>query len=65
MRAESRRSAGTVTAGSRADLVLLRANPLTDIANVGRIAGVVVRGQWYPRGQIDSMRAAQVAGFAN
>lgn len=47
---------GTVTAGSRADLVLLSANPLTDILHLARIAGVVVRGKWYSRVQIDSIR---------
>jgi imidazolonepropionase-like amidohydrolase len=47
---------GTVTAGSRADLVLLSANPLTDISHLARIAGVVVRGKWYSRVHIDSIR---------
>lgn len=49
---------GTVTEGSRADLLLLDANPLTDISSVERITGIVVRGKWYERSQIDSMRAA-------
>lgn len=48
---------GTVTVGSRADLMLLDANPLTDISNVERIVGVVVQGEWYTRGQIDAMRS--------
>lgn len=37
---------GTVTAGKRADLVLLDADPRADIANTQRIAGVMVRGRW-------------------
>jgi hypothetical protein len=37
---------GVVRAGARADLVLLDANPLTDVASVGRIHGVVVNGRW-------------------
>ena len=37
---------GTVEAGKLADLVLLDANPLDDVSNVRKIAGVVVRGQW-------------------
>jgi imidazolonepropionase-like amidohydrolase len=37
---------GTVRPGARADLVLLDANPLADVANVGRIHGVVVNGRW-------------------
>ena len=37
---------GTIEAGKLADLVLLDANPLDDVSNVRKIAGVVVRGQW-------------------
>jgi imidazolonepropionase-like amidohydrolase len=37
---------GTVAAGQRADLVLLDANPLDDIANLTRRSGVMVRGRW-------------------
>lgn len=36
---------GTVTRGAVADLVLLNANPLTDIRNTTRIDAVVVRGR--------------------
>lgn len=38
---------GTVAPGARADLVLLNGNPLEDIGNVSRQAGVMVRGQWF------------------
>jgi imidazolonepropionase-like amidohydrolase len=37
---------GTVAAGQKADLVLLDANPLENIANTRRIAGVMARGRW-------------------
>ncbi|HSS67077.1 MAG TPA: amidohydrolase family protein [Nocardioidaceae bacterium] len=37
---------GQVSIGGRADLVLLTANPLDDVANAGRMAGVMVRGRW-------------------
>lgn len=37
---------GTVTVGGRADLLLLEANPLDDITNLSRIAGVLVAGRW-------------------
>ncbi len=49
---------GTVAVGSRADLLLLNADPLTDVSHVARIAGVVVRGEWHAHGQIESMRVA-------
>ncbi|MEX0900289.1 MAG: amidohydrolase family protein [Gammaproteobacteria bacterium] len=39
---------GTVEIGKRADLVLLEANPLADVANASRIAGVMLNGRWLP-----------------
>jgi hypothetical protein len=55
---------GTVTAGSRADLVLLDANPLDNLANLTRRAGVMVKGQWIPRVEIDKGLAALAAKYA-
>ena len=43
---------GIVAVGQRADLVLLDANPLTDIANSRRIAGVMLRGRWFSQADI-------------
>ena len=51
-------SVGTVTAGKRADLMLLDANPLTDIANSSRIAGVMVNGRWLSKADIDARLAS-------
>ncbi len=45
---------GTVQVGRRADLVLLDANPLSDIANFRRQSGVMLRGRWLPRAEIDA-----------
>jgi hypothetical protein len=47
--------AGTIEVGKRADLVLLDANPLADITNTRRIAGMMVRGRWYDRADLDRM----------
>jgi imidazolonepropionase-like amidohydrolase len=44
---------GTVEAGKEADLVLLDANPLADIGNAGRIHGVMLRGRWLGRQDLD------------
>jgi imidazolonepropionase-like amidohydrolase len=55
---------GTVTVGSRADLLLVEANPLADIANAARIAGVIVRGEWYPRARLASLREAAARRLA-
>lgn len=43
---------GTVAAGQRADLVLLDGNPLADVANLERRAGVMVRGRWLPADEL-------------
>jgi len=50
-------SSGTVEGGKRADLVLLEANPLLDIHNTKRIAGVVVKGRYITKGQLQQMLA--------
>ena len=46
-------SMGTVAAGKVADLVLLEANPLVNIANTRRIAGVVAGGRYFDRPQLN------------
>lgn len=46
---------GTIEEGKRADLVLLEANPLEDITNTRLIEGVMVRGRWYTRTDLDIM----------
>jgi imidazolonepropionase-like amidohydrolase len=55
----SAREWGTIEPGKRADLVLLKANPLDDIRNTTRIEAVVIGGRWLPRAELDRMiRAA-------
>ena len=46
---------GTVAVGQQADLVLLDANPLLDIANTRRIAGVMLRERWLSAAEIAAM----------
>jgi len=55
---------GTIAPGKRADLVLLAANPLADVANTARIEGVAVGGRWMERRELDAMieRAARSVG---
>ncbi len=48
---------GLVAPGHRADLVLLEANPLTDIANVAKRAGVMLRGRWLPESELQATLA--------
>lgn len=54
---------GVVRAGARADLVLLSANPLADIAAVGAIEGVAVRGRWMDAEELRSMVDDLVASY--
>ena len=53
------RETGTVERGKRADLVLLDGDPLADIRNTTRRAGVMVRGRWLPQEEIER-RLAEV-----
>ena len=46
---------GAVEKGKLADLVLLSANPLDDIANTQKIAGVIVNGRYFYRAELDKM----------
>ncbi|MEO7273925.1 MAG: amidohydrolase family protein [Vicinamibacterales bacterium] len=48
---------GSVAAGRAADLVLLDANPLSDIANVRRIRAVVRAGRVLDRQALDGLLA--------
>lgn len=54
---------GTITEGKAADLILLEANPLEDVANVKRRSGVMVRGRWLPESEIQSRLEAITASF--
>ena len=47
---------GSVEPGRIADLVILRANPLDDIANTRAIAGVVADGKYWSGSDIDALR---------
>jgi imidazolonepropionase-like amidohydrolase len=51
---------GTVAPGQRADLLLLTADPLADVANLTKRAGVMVRGRWLSEADIQK-RLAEIA----
>ena len=45
---------GTIDVGKAADLVVLDANPLDNIANTRRVAGVMAQGVWLSRATLDA-----------
>jgi imidazolonepropionase-like amidohydrolase len=57
-------NAGAIAAGKRADLVLLNANPLSDIKSVHDINTVVLRGRVLNRSALDRTLADAIASAA-
>lgn len=54
---------GTIETGKRADLLLLEGNPLDDLNHLMSLKGVMVRGKWLPKEEIDKMvEAIKVKG---
>ena len=53
---------GEVIVGASADLVLLNANPLEDLENLKNPVGVMVRGKWLSREEMDTRLAEIAAG---
>jgi imidazolonepropionase-like amidohydrolase len=43
---------GTVDSGRRADLLLLKANPLENVDNVDKRVGVMVAGRWFTEAEL-------------
>jgi imidazolonepropionase-like amidohydrolase len=54
---------GTIAPGRRADLVLLLADPLADIKNLRRRAGVMVRGHYLPEEELKARMDALAAVY--
>lgn len=52
---------GIIKMGNRADLLLLDANPLQSISNTEKIAGVMTRGRWISKDEIQQTLAAIAA----
>ncbi len=57
--------AGTVEAGKRADLILLEGNPLRDIRNTTRRAGVMLHGRWLSQSEIERRLASIARAVGN
>ena len=50
--------AGTIAVGKQTDLLLLEANPLLDVAAAAKIDGVLIRGRWMGREDIQRRMSA-------
>jgi imidazolonepropionase-like amidohydrolase len=56
---------GTIEIGKQADLILLDAKPLSDIRNTAKQSGVMVRGRWLPKAEIETRLAAIARSVGN
>jgi imidazolonepropionase-like amidohydrolase len=54
---------GTIREGLAADLILARGNPLDDVGVLARPAGVMVRGRWLDRAELDRRLEAIAARY--
>lgn len=52
---ERHATTGTINEGKNAEFIILNKNPLEDIRNTRSITGVMLKGQWLNRKQIDDM----------
>ena len=52
---EMAKECGSITNGKRADLVLLRADPLSDIRNSTQIEAVIFQGAYHPQSELQEM----------
>ena len=55
---------GTVEEGKNADLVLLDANPIADVANLDGISGVFLKGKYFSKAALDKLNSDVAAAYA-
>ncbi len=48
---------GTIEKGKRADLILIKENPLEDVSNIKKILGVMASGRWYDKKMLKKLVA--------
>ncbi|MEW6211856.1 MAG: amidohydrolase family protein, partial [Acidobacteriota bacterium] len=56
---------GMIEVGQRADMVLLRENPLKNIEAISKISGVMVRGRWMTATELEKMRSDVAANYGS
>jgi predicted amidohydrolase YtcJ len=60
---ETEKEMGAIEKGKLADMVLLEGNPLDDIRNVRKVAGVFTHGRYYARKDLDAILGTAPAHF--
>ncbi len=60
-----RKNEGIIKKDAAANLLLLDANPLEDVANTLQISGVMLRGKWHTSADIDRARSSGVTVYEN
>jgi imidazolonepropionase-like amidohydrolase len=55
---------GSVDIGKNADLVLLDANPVKDVANLGKVWSVVLKGKVFTAADLEKLKADVAAAYA-
>jgi imidazolonepropionase-like amidohydrolase len=55
---------GTVDEGKNADLVLLDANPVADVANLDKVSGVFLKGKYFSKDALDKMKSDVASAYA-
>ena len=56
---------GTVDEGKNADLVLLDANPIADVANLAKISAVFLKGKYFSKVALDKLKSDVATAYAN
>ncbi len=59
-----KRPLGRVEPGYLADLLLVEGDPFADVRHAARIVGVVARGRWYPRADLQARLEEVAASYA-
>lgn len=58
-----RQTCRSIAVGSRADLVILEADPLESLDNLETIVGIVLRGEWREAAELRSLRDRDTAAW--
>ncbi len=56
---------GTIAVGKESDLILVDGNPLEDVSAASKISGVLMRGRWMAKDEIDARMAAIATSSAS